>query len=135
MVRRLTLLAGLICLASLTTSAQGLGDKLEVFGGYSYMHVDANPGFSSNGWEFSGNYKFAPWIGGVADFDGHYGSGNSIHNFLFGPQLSFPARISPFAHFLIGGSHVGIAAHNWSFHDSCAINPLSLQCKSRPAWY
>jgi hypothetical protein len=29
-----------------------------------------------------------------------------IHNFLFGPQFSYPAgKIRPFAHFLIGGQH------------------------------
>ena len=102
MLGRLALLAGLLALTPVMADGQGL----EVFGGYSYMHVDANPGFSSNGWEFSGNFKPLPFAGVAADFDGHYGSGNSIHNFLFGPQVSWPARVSPFAHFLIGASHV-----------------------------
>ena len=102
MLRRLALLVGLLALTPFVARAQGV----EAFGGYSYMHVDANPDFSTNGWEFSGNFKPVPWIGVVADFDGHYGSGNSIHNFLFGPQVSWPARVSPFAHVLIGGSHV-----------------------------
>jgi hypothetical protein len=106
MVRRLALLMGLIFLASFSARAQGLGDKVELFGGYSYMHVDNSPSFSTNGWELSGQYKFADWLGGVADFDGHYGSGDSIHTFLFGPQVSWPARVSPFAHLLIGGAHV-----------------------------
>jgi len=33
-------------------------------------------------------YKFRDWIGGVADFDGHYGSiggvGMSVHSYMFG---------------------------------------------------
>jgi hypothetical protein len=106
MLRKLSLLVGLIFLVSVSAHAQGLGDKLEVFGGYSYMHVDSAPSFSTNGWELSGNYKFADWLGGVADFDGHYGSGASVHTYLFGPQVSWPARVSPFAHLLIGGAHV-----------------------------
>jgi hypothetical protein len=106
MVRRLSLLFGLVLLASLSTSAQ---DKVEVFGGYSYMRVDNSPSFNLNGWELSGQYKFADWIGAVADFDGHYGSpfatSTSIHTFLFGPQVSWPGRVSPFGHILIGGAH------------------------------
>jgi hypothetical protein len=108
MVRTLTLLAGLIAAMSLSTFAQGLGDKVELFGGYSYLHFDNSPSFSTNGWELSGNYKFTGWLGGVADFDGHYGSGASIHTFLFGPQVSWPARVSPFAHVLVGAGHISM---------------------------
>jgi len=47
----------------------------------------------------------------VADFDGHYGSPNgfssSVNTYLFGPEVSWPARVSPFAHVLFGGAHVG----------------------------
>lgn len=105
MLRKLLLLSGLVFFASFSAHAQGFGDKVELFGGYSYMHFDNSPSFSTNGWELSGNYKFADWLGGMADFDGHYGSGASIHTFLFGPQVSWPARVSPFAHLLIGGAH------------------------------
>jgi len=109
MVRRLSFLAGLVLLVSLTTHAQGLGDKVELFGGYSYMRTD-NPSVNLNGWEISGQYKFAPFLGAVADFDGHYGSPfgptTSFNTFLFGPQVSFPARVSPFAHLLVGAAHM-----------------------------
>lgn len=107
MVRKLSLLAGLILLASFSAQAQGLGDKVEIFGGYSYMRTD-KPSLNLNGWELAGEYKVTDWLGGVADFDGHYGSpggtGASLHTFLFGPQVSFPARVSPFAHVLFGGA-------------------------------
>jgi hypothetical protein len=112
MFRRFSLLFAVILLASLSTQAQGLTDKIEVFGGYSYMRVN-NPSFNTNGWEISGEYKFANWLGAVADIDGHYGTpsgvSTSIHTFLFGPQVSFPGRISPFAHVLIGGAHANSA--------------------------
>jgi hypothetical protein len=110
MVRRLSLLVGLVLLASFSADAQGLGDKVELFGGYSYMRADNSPGVNLNGWELAGQYKVTDWLGGVADFDGHYGSpsgsSSSLHTFLFGPQVSWPARVSPFAHVLFGGAHV-----------------------------
>jgi hypothetical protein len=112
MVRKLSLLVGLVFLLTLSAHAQALGDKVELFGGYSYMRTDS-PGANLNGWELSGQYKFAPFFGAVADFDGHYGSpfgpSASFHTFLFGPQVSFPARVSPFAHVLFGGAHVSQA--------------------------
>jgi opacity protein-like surface antigen len=108
MVRKLTLLLGLFFLVAISAHAQD-SDKVQLFGGYSYMHFDSPRSVSLNGWELSGQYKFTDWLGGVADFDGHYGSqfgiGESVHTFLVGPQVSFPARISPFAHVLIGGAH------------------------------
>jgi hypothetical protein len=117
MIRRLSLLLGLVVLGSLLPLTAGAQDKFELFGGYSYMRVDATPafnpgssGFNLNGWELAGQYKFMDWLGGVADFDGHYGSpsgvSTSINTFLFGPQVSWPTRVSPFAHILIGGAHV-----------------------------
>ena len=107
MVRKLSLLMGLLFFVPLTAHAQlgGLSDKVELFGGYTFMHNDNRPDSNLNGWEFSGQYKFKDWLGVVADFDGHYGGGTSKYNYLFGPQISFPARVSPFVHFLIGGSH------------------------------
>jgi len=114
MLRKLSLLCGLVLAVCLTTRAQGLGDKVEVFGGYSYMHINS-PSFSTNGWELSGQYKVNDWLGGVADFDGHYGSGNSIHTFLFGPQVSWPARVSPFGHLLIGAGHISAIGEDTGF--------------------
>lgn len=109
MLRKLWFVAGFLLMFSLTARAQ---DKVEVFGGYSYMHVGDSPSFNSNGWEISGQYKFSDWLGGVADFDGHYGTvqgfNSTTHTFLFGPQISFPARVSPFAHLLIGGAHTSV---------------------------
>jgi hypothetical protein len=106
MLRKLAFLLGLIFVVSFSAKAQ---DKVELFGGYTYMRVDNSPSFNTNGWEFSGQYKFNDWLGAVADFDGHYGSPfgphASINSFLFGPQVSFPARVSPFAQALFGGAH------------------------------
>jgi hypothetical protein len=88
-------------------------DKIEVFGGYSYMYLHNSPSANLNGWEIAGQYKFTDWLGGVADLDVHYGSSNGIgtstYTYLFGPQISLPSRVSPFAHLLLGSAHISEA--------------------------
>ena len=107
MLQRLLPVVGLLLLVSFSTQAQ---DKVELFGGYSYMHLHNSPSANLNGWEIAGQYKFTDWLGGVADLDGHYGSSNGIgtstYAYLFGPQISLPSRVSPFAHLLLGGAHI-----------------------------
>jgi hypothetical protein len=111
MVRTIGLLLGVLFVALLPAAAQD--EKVEVFGGYSYMRLRGGADLNLNGWEASAQYKFRDWIGGVADFDGHYGSpsgiGTSVHSFLFGPQVSLPSKVSPFAHVLLGGAHFSAA--------------------------
>ena len=103
-------------------------DKIELFGGYSFLRppvqleeflpgacppscgpIFTNPRTNMNGWEFSGAYRLFPALSAVADFSGHYGSttGNNVRvqTYLFGPQIALPARVSPFAHVLLGGAH------------------------------
>src|SRR5246500_6027148 len=105
------LLLGVLFVALQPAQAQDQ-DKVEVFGGYSYMRVRPSPDVNLNGWEASGQYKFTDWLGGVADFDGHYGSlrgiSTSTYTYLFGPQVSWPARVSPFGHLLLGGAHLRV---------------------------
>lgn len=91
-----------------------------------------------SGWNSSATVDINRWFGFTTDFSGYY-SGSSvsvtqtetftpctgcgtetnttvntfasprIHNFLFGPQFTYPAgRIRPFAQFLIGGEHVDL---------------------------
>ena len=109
MLRKLALLTVATMLFSLSAHAQAITDKIEVFGGYSFMRADTSPSFNTNGWELSGQYKLNPWLGGVVDIDGHYGTfegvNSHLNNYLFGPQVSFPAPVSPFAHVLIGEGH------------------------------
>ena len=107
MFRRLAILCGMIFLISLTANAQ-VSDKVELYGGYAFLHVDNSPSFNQNGWEASGQYKFASWLGAVADFSGDYGSHSTTIYYLFGPQVSWPARVSPFGHILFGGVHASL---------------------------
>jgi hypothetical protein len=112
MIARLTLLLGLIFFGSLSTQAQLSADRVELFGGYSYLRLRTSPASNFNGWELAGQYKLTSWLGGVADLDGHYGkiagASSSVYTFLFGPQVSWPTRVSPFAHVLVGGAHLGV---------------------------
>ena len=110
MLRKLCLLFGLVLVVSLSARAQD-SDKIQLFGGYSFQHVDSSggPSFNQNGWEASAGYKFSHLIGLVADFDGHYGTtgglNSSVYTYMFGPQVSIPGRLSPFAQVLVGGGH------------------------------
>jgi opacity protein-like surface antigen len=111
---RKALLAAAFVLA-VSASAHAQGDKVQLFGGYSYQRVDNSPSFNQNGWELAGAYGFAPWLSAVVDFDGHYSSGNTnVYTYLFGPKVQFPARVSPFAELLFGGGH----AHSGFSSDS-----------------
>jgi len=109
-------------------------DNVVLFGGYSYsrppvtvaescnlcaqaLAVEVTNNRNLNGWEFSGTYRFLPFLGLAADFSGHYGasvsgSSSSVHqqDYLFGPEVSLPRNISPFAHVLFGDSHQSIGA-------------------------
>jgi hypothetical protein len=83
--------------------------KVQLFGGYSYLRLDTGAGkVNLNGWEASGTVKNT-WLGFTADFSGHYGSPQgasaSVETFLFGPQLSLPVPlVSPYVHALVGAA-------------------------------
>ena len=92
-----------------------------------------------SGWNASVAVNVNRWFSFATDFSGYY-SGSSasttrtetlscgqncmqtntivstvaspkIHNFLFGPQFSYPAgKIRPFAQFLVGGEHVDVTS-------------------------
>jgi hypothetical protein len=91
-----------------------------------------------NGWNASVEGKVAPFLGFVADVSGHYGTptGSSVctlfpacgtaigpvhsrlYNFVGGPQVSFSiGRIRPFAHALVGASHVSETASTTLFFE------------------
>jgi hypothetical protein len=119
-----------IAAAMMFLSISALGQetpKAELFGGYSYFHADG--GGNLHGWNASIAVNLNDWVGLVADFSGHYDSDSSefivslpgfptvssrtdvdtnIHNFLFGPRLSYRKKesLTPFAHVLIGAGRI-----------------------------
>jgi Outer membrane protein beta-barrel domain len=117
---------GVLSFASLAGAQVPSGN---VFFGYSYYNTNLSTidRANTNGWEASLEGKVLPWVGFVADFDGHYGSQNfpvacplvpgactvnadvTEHNYLFGPQVSVSvAKIRPFAEVLFGATHVHV---------------------------
>jgi Outer membrane protein beta-barrel domain len=115
-MRKCFVLAALILSTALMAVPARAQDetKVQVFGGYSYMRYDpSNVDVSLNGWNASAEYQFFHGLGIVGDFAGDYGSPQGLHSsmttYLFGPQIAFPARVSPFAHVLFGGAHLSVA--------------------------
>ena len=111
MLRKLGLLAMfvLMCGVLVPVRAQVLADKIDLSGGYAFMHFKSLPAVNLNGFDVSGEYKLRDWLGGVADLGGEFGNvggvSSHVYTYLFGPQISWPRRISPFAHVLFGAGY------------------------------
>jgi hypothetical protein len=131
-MRTLIRLGFCVVLFTLTATAQVPGGNLYV--GYSYFNF--NPTFSPdnhrnfNGWDGALEVKMLPFISGVADISGSYGTvreftvcplppipgpcpsaspNTSVHTFLFGPRVSVSvSKFRPFAEVLIGAGHASI---------------------------
>ncbi len=114
--------------AALPASAQDI-PKVEVFGGYSFLH--AQGGQNLNGWNASVTTNLSSRLGLTTDFSGHYMTlmetltlpppfpsplrvtlRESFHQFLFGPRLSWRAgeRFRPFTHALFGLSRESLTS-------------------------
>ena len=106
-----------------------------IFVGYSYLAADTNTSGHANlnGWNGSLEGKVFPFIGIVADLSGHYGSERfpalcgvtscsvnaKVHSALFGPRVSFTVgHFTPFAHVLVGVSHISADLSGSSASDS-----------------
>ncbi|HLW82838.1 MAG TPA: outer membrane beta-barrel protein [Candidatus Acidoferrales bacterium] len=97
-------------------------NRVEIYGGYSFVNNDFTGGTLYNnqtslnrGWNASVNLKLNRLSQFVADFGGSYlplssdhcGFGvnscsSSAYTLMFGPQISFQSKLTPFAHVLIG---------------------------------
>ncbi len=133
-MRKFVFFCAAFCLILFAATMCRAQDKIDLFAGYSYVRgtVQVTPNsplqpcppncapvtqhVNLNGWEFSGTYKVNAVVGVVGDFSGNYGTlnGGSTHlqTYLFGPQVSFPARISPFGHVLFGVAHETVGPFN-----------------------
>jgi len=138
--RYLPLLLCLLLLPGL--SAAQSSDRVDVFGGYSYIsqdlsltHALGNSGIS--GWNASATFAVKGGLGIVADFSGFYPSYNTgcgaecsstarIHTLLFGPQVSIRrARWKPFARFLIGDTNMYTYAAGTNAYTFTSNNSLT----------
>ena len=95
---RAMLLAALLNLFPLSAAAQ----RVEVFGGYQFTHLD--PAYNASGWNFAVQGNFKHVLGIAADFSGAYKTRLNAHTYAAGPVLT--ARlpvVQPFVHALFGG--------------------------------
>jgi opacity protein-like surface antigen len=100
--------------------ASAQDDKVEVFGGYSYVRADQNLFGTVNNLNFNGGsgsvaYNVIPWVGIVADFGGYHWNGSGIYagedgtavSYMFGPKVSMHlGHVTPFVQSLYGGTHL-----------------------------
>lgn len=116
MNKLLFVLAMLLALPILA-SAQEL-PRTEIFGGYSYMRLDADGQTDQdlNGFNTSFTYNFNSFIGATAEFSAAFGTlttgmgttattqDQDFYFYLFGPKFTFRGneRFTPYAHILLG---------------------------------
>jgi hypothetical protein len=118
-LRRAFVLVLLLC--AVRCSAQS-ANRVEIYGGYSFANNDFTGGTLSNyntsltrGWNASANFKLNRFSQFVADYGGYYlplssdhcgylvsSCSSSAQTLMFGPQLSFGSRLTPFVHALLG---------------------------------
>lgn len=119
MMRFIVPVLALLLFAS-RASAQGF-DKIEFFGGYSYVHMTATSqasfplatSFASanlNGWNGSLEYKPIRWLGAVADFGGSYGT----QQITLGCEVIIPCPPPPF--------NAGVHVHSILFGPRLSIS-------------
>jgi hypothetical protein len=118
------LLIGMFSLAAYGQEIEMNAPKAEFFGGYQYTRFDG--GTNANGWNMAANSNFNKWFGIGGDFSGAYAkpSGVSLntYTYTFGPVVAYRhnEKVTPFAHFLLGGYHAsasagGVSASNSGF--------------------
>jgi hypothetical protein len=101
------LLAGLLC-------APAFAQKVEIYGGAQYEHLESS--YNAVGWNASltGNFKHV--LGITADFSGVYNSHrvrSSVYTYAIGPVLT--ARlpvVQPFVHALFGAATLSTSGGN-----------------------
>ncbi len=115
-MKRWALLCGVALLSAVAASAQGT-PRVEVFGGYSYLHTSfSGTSFTANlnGGSASVSVNPTSWLGLVGDFGGYHGSTSSgsggingeVYTYMFGPKTTFRmGRFTPFIQTLFGGAH------------------------------
>src|SRR3954467_5305583 len=93
------LIAGLMC-------APAFGQRVEIFGGAQYEHLQSS--YNAVGWNASLTANFKHVLGITGDFSGVYNSrrqNSSVYTYTVGPVLT--ARlpvVQPFVHALFGGA-------------------------------
>jgi opacity protein-like surface antigen len=136
------LLPAIVVLFLMTSSsafAQTGSDEQPPFDMYFGYSHSSNFSTGLNGWIVAANYNLNnSWLGVEGEISGHYGSqnlgalpillpgaptsvDNSLHNFDFGPRVTWRAPDQPinaFGHLLFGASHAKVSAAGVSQSDT-----------------
>ena len=124
-MRKIFYLLGLMCLFSLSAAAQG-NSKIDLFGGYSYVHTGpgiALSSFNANGGVGSVAFNLNSWGSLVAEVGGiHVSKINGLdvdanaETFMAGPKISLfrSSELTPFAQVLAGFAHTNAAFNKTS---------------------
>ncbi|PYX71948.1 MAG: hypothetical protein DMG78_13575 [Acidobacteria bacterium] len=102
LIRKFGIVPLVVTLLSFPAAAQ----RVELFGGYQFTHLQ--PAFNANGWDASITGNFKHILGITGDFSGAYERGVHAYTYTGGPVLT--ARlpvVQPFVHALFGGMTVG----------------------------
>jgi hypothetical protein len=106
-VIRIALLAGLLC-------APAFAQRVEIFGGAQYEHLQSS--YNAVGWNGSLTGNFKHILGITGDFSGVYNShraSSSVYTYTVGPVLTARLPIvQPFVHALFGGARASTAGVN-----------------------
>src|SRR5215469_12623300 len=108
------LLLGMFSLGAYAQEIETSAPKAEIFGGYQYTRFDG--GMNANGWDTSATANLNHWFGIGGDFSGAYNSQSGVslntYTYTFGPVVSYRhnEKVTPFAHFLLGGFHSSASA-------------------------
>jgi len=109
----LALLAAVL-LATVAAAQDQTPPKVEIFAGYSFLHVGDVNAPDENipaGWGTEVNYNITRHVGIAADFGGHYSDTSNIGSILFGPKFTlYNGEVArPFVHALFGLARVSPA--------------------------
>ena len=108
-MRNLLLVVFALLLGALSVEGQQKNPKAELYGGYSFVHLDDDiDARNVNGWQLSVNSGFPRKFGFeiAADFSGHYGKFD-MHTATVGPR--FLGRFKSFtfySHFMYGMAQI-----------------------------
>ena len=109
MKKLVLMLVVLLVFTSVSAWAQENFPKVEAFGGFSVLSLDAGyDRIQPLGFQASVAGNFHKNIGVVGDFGGQYKNGGRVYEYLFGPQFSMrQSKTTVFAHALFGGINAG----------------------------
>src|SRR5512141_666924 len=80
-----------VVLATAALAQDQTPPKVEIFVGYSFLHVgdiNAPDNNISKGWGANLTYNFTPHVGIGGDFGGHYSDVSDVSTIMFGPKIT-----------------------------------------------